>query len=169
MDGESKKRPRVVKRVTLSLLGLGLVLALGWWLYACVFVGRVAAVLVSPTGTLFLGRITWFPHPVLHDPWVLVIDQQAQATDTLADDTAQAQAEPRILPWTSAVPFVPKGKRLSVPRSSIIQWSYLDKTDNFRQFLASGGQQVQQNPLGGLPQQQVPPRDLPGQQPPRLP
>ncbi len=166
MNEGNKKRPRIVRKVILSLFGLGILLALGWWLYASVFVGRVAAVLVSPPGTLFLGRITWFPHPVLHDPWVLVIDQPAEAEG--AAEAGQTQGEPRVLPWTSAVPFVPKGKRLSLPRSSIIQWSYLDKMDSFRQFLVRGGEQAQQNPLGGiggLPQQQVPQGGLPQQLP----
>ena len=141
----------------LSLLGFGVLAALGWWLYASVFVGQLAAVYVAP-GTLFLGRITWFPHPVLHDPWVLVIDQPAPTADQ--DATDETKAEPRVFPWTSAIPFVPKGKRLSVPRESIIQWSYLDKTDSFRQFMTRGGQTAQQNALGGfggLPQQQLAP------------
>lgn len=153
-----------MKRALLSLVGLGMVAILGWWLYFCVFVGRVAAVLVSPPGTLYLGRITWFPHPVLHDPYVLVIDEPQPALGTSGEAAPQTQGEPRILPWTSAVPFVPKGKRLSLSRASIIEWAYLDKTDNFRQFLANGGQQAQQNALGGiggLPQQQAPQGGLP--------
>lgn len=138
----------MVRKVFLALVGLGMLGALGWWLYASVFVGRVAAVLVSPTGTLFLGRITWFPHPVLHDPWMLIIDPPSQTEN--AEGTAQAQGGPRILPWASAVPFTPKGKRLSIPRESIVQWSYLDKTDNFRQFLARDGQATQQNTFNGI-------------------
>ena len=130
MDNDQKRRPRVVRKAVLLVVGLGLLFALGWWLYASVFVGRIAAVLVSPPGTLFLGRITWFPHPVLHDPFVLVIDQPAAAEGA---DAAPAEGEPRILPWTSAGPFVPKGKRLSLSRASIIQWSYHDQTDSFRQ------------------------------------
>jgi hypothetical protein len=162
MENEQKHKRRLLKKIVLWGIVLGVVALISWWLYASVFIGRLAGVYVTP-GNLFLGRITWFPHPVLHDPWIVVFDDaQSQNTETADGGVAGSAQQPRVIPWASAVPFVPKGKRISVPSASILQWAYLDKTDSFRQFIERGGLAAQQSAgglgggLGGGLQQQPP-------------